>query len=75
MMNRYSDWLEQAKRDLDAAKSSRESHHYEWTCFQAQQSAEKAMKALLIILKVDAWGHGLVHLLNRLSEVININKG
>jgi HEPN domain-containing protein len=40
-------WFKQAKFDLDAAKSSKENKNYEWTCFQCQQSAEKALKAFL----------------------------
>ena len=40
-------WLRQAEADLAAAKSSLTAGHYEWTCFQAQQSAEKALKAFL----------------------------
>lgn len=40
-------WLLQAEADLSAARDSERSGHYEWTCFQAQQSAEKAVKALL----------------------------
>ena len=40
-------WLKQSEADLQAAQDSRSSGHYEWACFQAQQSAEKALKALL----------------------------
>ncbi len=40
-------WLKQAKADLEAAKDSLNSAHYEWACFQAQQCAEKALKAFL----------------------------
>ena len=40
-------WLLQAEADLSAARDSGRSGHYEWACFQAQQSAEKAVKALL----------------------------
>ncbi|MBI4287389.1 MAG: HEPN domain-containing protein [Chloroflexi bacterium] len=40
-------WLRQAEADLAAAKSSLAAGHYEWACFQAQQSAEKDLKAFL----------------------------
>ena len=40
-------WLEQAEADLDAARDSLQSKHFEWSCFQAQQAAEKALKAFL----------------------------
>ncbi len=40
-------WLRQAEKDLDTAKDSLTDKHYEWACFQAQQSAEKAPKGFL----------------------------
>ena len=40
-------WLRQAEGDLQAARTSLQGGHHEWACFQAQQSAEKALKALL----------------------------
>lgn len=46
-MRRHEDWLKQADSDLCAAEDSASSNHYEWACFQAQQAAEKALKALL----------------------------
>jgi len=41
-------WLRQAEADLQAARDSLVATHYEWTCYQAQQSGEKALKAFLI---------------------------
>jgi HEPN domain-containing protein len=40
-------WLEQAKADLRAAEDSAKAAHHEWSCFQAQQAGEKALKAFL----------------------------
>lgn len=40
-------WLRQAEADLRAARTSLGAGHYEWACFQAQQGAEKALKAFL----------------------------
>jgi HEPN domain-containing protein len=40
-------WLRQAEKDLESARDSSKAGHYEWTCFQAQQAAEKALKAFL----------------------------
>jgi len=40
-------WLRQAQADLKAARDSLEDKHYEWSCFQAQQCGEKALKAFL----------------------------
>ena len=46
-MNRAADWFKQAEADLQAAKDSAASAHHEWAAFQAQQCAEKAVKALV----------------------------
>ncbi len=62
-------WLAQAKRDLKAARDSAAAGNFEWACFQAQQAAEKAIKALLHGLGRGAWGHSLVELLSGLSGV------
>jgi HEPN domain-containing protein len=40
-------WRTQAEEDLRAAKDSLKSGHYNWACFQAQQSAEKTLKFFL----------------------------
>jgi HEPN domain-containing protein len=40
-------WLRQGERDLVSARNSCRSGDFEWACFQAQQSAEKSLKALL----------------------------
>jgi len=34
-------WIRQADKDLGSAKNSLKAGDYEWSCFQAQQSAEK----------------------------------
>jgi len=68
-MNRYNDWFKQSELDLEAAKDSKKNEHYEWACFQAQQSAEKALKSLLLFLNVDAWGHGLIYLLKEWKKI------
>jgi HEPN domain-containing protein len=41
-------WYGQARFDLEAARASVAAGNHEWACFQAQQSAEKALKALLL---------------------------
>jgi len=40
-------WIRQADKDLSSAKNSLKAGDYEWSCFQAQQSAEKALKSFL----------------------------
>ena len=69
-MHRAKDWLDQAYADLSAAKDSKKTAHYEWTCFQAQQAAKKALKSILLYFNVDSWGHSLVHLLRQLQQEV-----
>ena len=61
-------WLLQALRDLKAAEDSANTENYEWASFQAQQSAEKAVKALLYGFGIGAEGHSLVELLELLKD-------
>ena len=72
MARRHEDWLAQAKRDLKAARDSLEDGNYEWSAFQAQQSAEKAIKALLRYHNIEATGHTILHLLKRAEEVTTL---
>ncbi len=46
-MRETKKWFTQAEEDLKAAKDSLKSGHYNWACFQAQQSAEKTLKFFL----------------------------
>ena len=70
MSRRYKDWLMQARRDLKAARDSLNAGNYEWTAFQAQQGAEKALKALLRYHNHEARGHTLVHLLDTVQDFV-----
>jgi len=70
MVRRYRDWLAQAKRDLNAAKDSLEDENYEWSAFQAQQAAEKAVKAFLRFHHYEMEGHTLVHLFSKVQEFV-----
>ncbi len=63
MTDRSKDWLAQAERDLEQAHASRDDGRHEWACFAAQQSAEKAVKALHLSLNQEAWGHVVARLL------------
>ena len=40
-------WFKQAKADIESARDSLKTSHYDWACFQAQQAGEKALKAYL----------------------------
>lgn len=66
MANRARDWIAQAERDLEQARSSRREERHEWACFAGQQAAEKAVKALHLHLGQDAWGHVVARLLTEL---------
>ena len=48
MREEAKEWLEKAKRDLEAARYNYEGDLYEVAAFLCQQSAEKAPKALYI---------------------------
>lgn len=67
-------WLHQARTDLQAARDSRLAKHCEWACFQAQQAAEKAIKAIWFFHAYDPWGHSLVKLLKDFPDA-NIRAG
>ena len=66
-------WLEKAMRDLKAAENSLKSKDYDWSCFQAQQSIEKGLKALNIKeLKEIIKTHDLVLLARKINAPENI---
>ena len=67
-MRRSKDWLDQAMRDLEHARASIELGHFEWSCFAAQQAAEKAIKAVFEDMGAVAWGHSAADLLQELSQ-------
>ena len=67
MSDRSKDWLRQAEKDLAQAKSSQTEGRHEWACFAAQQSAEKAVKALHLFKGQEAWGHVVAKLLKELG--------
>ena len=69
-MERSLDWLNQAKRDLEKAALDIKHTYFEWACFTAQQSAEKAVKAVYQKLNMSVKGHSIV----RMLEGLNTNK-
>ena len=69
MARRVSDWLRQAEKDLRHAKNSLNTQDFEWSCFAAQQAAEKALKALYQHMGGESFGHSLLRLLDRKSVV------
>ena len=74
-MQRTEDWLRQAKKDLQHAQRSMDGEDYEWSCFSAQQAAEKGVKALFQALRAEAFGHSVSMLLKKLPEESAPDKG
>ena len=68
MSGRAGDWFRQAEADLRHARNALAAGDHEWSAFAAQQSAEKAVKALYQVLHLDACGHTLSVLLASLPE-------
>ncbi len=68
MSDRSMDWFSQSLRDIEQAKDSQQAGRHEWACFAAHQAAEKAVKALHLSLKQEAWGHVIAQLLQELPE-------
>lgn len=73
-MNRWKDWYEQGKRDMERAMLDLEHTYYEWACFTSQQSAEKVLKALALKSGFNIWGHSLTEMFKILSQKIEVEK-
>ena len=69
MAERSQDWLVQARRDLEASKEMEKRGIYEWSCFTAQQVAEKAVKAVYEKSNKSVKGHSIVGLLKGLTDI------
>lgn len=74
MVERSRDWLDQAEGDLEHAKNDLMSGFYDWACFSAQQSAEKAVKAVFQKLGAEAWGHSVYDLLSSLRSRLEVDE-
>jgi HEPN domain-containing protein len=73
-MERSKDWIDEAEGDLEHAKSDATRGYHNWACFSAQQSAEKAAKAVFQKLGAEAWGHSVADLLQELSLKVQISE-
>ena len=69
-----SRWYSQAKADLRASRKSRDAESFEWACFQSQQAAEKALKALWLHSGLDPWGHSVYNLIADFPITSSISK-
>ncbi len=67
-MERSKDWIDEAQGDLEHAVSATGGGFYNWACFSAQQSAEKAVKAVFQKMGAEIWGHSVADLLKELSK-------
>lgn len=72
-MDRSSDWLKQAQRDLEKAKLDFDHEFYEWACFTSQQSAEKAVKAVYQSQNKSVRGHSVLRMLQGLKEKYDVS--
>ena len=68
MLERHADWLRQAERDLAHALNAADDKDYEWSCFAAQQGAERAVRAVYQRLGAIARGHSVTLLLTNLPQ-------
>ena len=68
MVERSRDWLDQAEGDLKHAEYDLQGGFYDWACFSAQQSAEKAVKAVFQKMGAEAWGHSVYDLMVELRK-------
>jgi HEPN domain-containing protein len=73
-MERHKDWIDESEGDLEHAKSDLEHGFYNWACFSAQQSAEKAVKAVFQKIGAEAWGHSVSDLLKELSKSFEVSQ-
>jgi HEPN domain-containing protein len=65
----YREWLNRAAGNLARAKSAIPEAYLEDLCFDAQQSAEKAIKAVFVHNRIDfPFIHDLTQLLTRLAD-------
>ena len=67
MSSRSADWFAQAERDLAHAREAQAAGRHEWSCFAAQQAAEKAVEAVHLARGQEAWGHVVATLLKELG--------
>jgi len=73
MADRSLDWFKQACRDLEQAEDSQRAGRHELACFACHQAAEKAVKALHLYLKQEAWGHVVAQILVELPATIALS--
>src|SRR5271157_1683082 len=73
-MDRSKDWFAQAESDLEFGKTAASTGHHEWAAFIAQQSAEKAVKALVQALRGAVRGHSITEILRSLPPSVKVSQ-
>lgn len=68
----YSRWMNSAKNTLESAVNDLNGKFFSWTCFKAQQAAEKALKALLWGSGKPKVGHSLANLLSEIEKELRV---
>jgi HEPN domain-containing protein len=71
-VNRAADWLKMAERDLGFAELGAASGYHEGAAFHAQQSAEKAVKALVLSLHGAVRGHAITEIVLQLPASLKV---
>jgi len=66
--------MDEAQGDLDHARNDLQDGFFNWACFSAQQSAEKAVKAVFQKMGAEAWGHSVADLLQELAQKHTVTK-
>lgn len=62
-------WIKTAESDFEAASLLKGEGKHAHACFFFQQSAEKALKALFHLHRIDPWGHSVKRLIDHLVEI------
>lgn len=66
-------WLQQASNDLrDARGAAEQLSSHALACYLSQQSAEKALKGLLLAHGVEPWGHSVRVLLEEAASLAEV---
>jgi len=66
-------WLNASQTDMDVAIMLKDAGMFPHACFNAQQSAEKAVRALLYFYDKESRGHSIVKLLENLEEADTVS--
>jgi HEPN domain-containing protein len=67
--------MRQADRDAQHAANARKDGDFEWSCFAAQQAAEKALKSALQKRNKEGWGHSVMGLCLAFGQEMTLPPG